>query len=677
MAFWKPGTLYPGATEVVTDRETTVDTDAGSLSVYHRHLQTLSIEEQRRRLPVFKSKNAILHLLEDHRVLIIVGETGSGKTTQIPQYLHEAQWTTGGRVAACTQPRRVAATTVAARVAQEMQVKLGQEVGYAVRFEDVTSAMATRLKYMTDGMLFREMLLDPLLTKYSVIMIDEAHERSLYTDILLGVLKRVMAKRTSLRLIISSATLDAESFRDYFLSSELDAVIMSLEGRMFPVDIQYLAEACSDYVVKAAETVVEIHTREVPGDILVFLTGREEIDKAMELVRDILDKKQRTPMELILLPLYGGLALSEQMAVFEPAGRNERKCIFATNIAEASVTIDGIVFVVDSGFVKIRAYDVRTNFSTLTVVPISQASARQRAGRAGRTRPGKCFRLYTEAVFEGLRPSMVPEMQRSPLAPVVLQLKALGLENILRFDFLSPPPAAAMTQALELLYSLDAVDDYGRLKIPYGERLAELPFEPQMAAVILNSGRFGCSEEIATIAAMLSVENVFVQPAGKRNEADKEKRRFSVLEGDHLTYLNTYNAFVEHNASSQFCHAHFLNYQAMLRARAIRRQLLKYLERFSIPLVSCEEDTEPVRKCIVSGYFAQIARKRPDNTYVSLRDGTKLEVHPTSVFWRGKSPEWVVFHEVVETKSIFMRELTAIEPNWAAELAPRYWKQAR
>lgn len=510
-----------------------------------------------------------------------------------------------------------------------------------------------------------------------------------------------MRKRESLRLIISSATLDAESFRDYFNSSDLDSAIMSLEGRMFPVDIQYLSEPTSDYVVSTVETVLEIHSKEPAGDILVFLTGRDEIDKAIDMVREQLDSKRKAPsaLELVLLPLYGGLSLSEQLAVFEPAGRGERKCIFATNIAEASVTIDGVVFVVDSGFVKvgcrrtrmkeppktsyfllshqIRTYDIRTNFSSLTVVPISQAAARQRAGRAGRTRPGKCFRLFTESSAEKLQPSIVPEMQRSPLAPVVLQLKALGVENILRFDFLSPPPAAAMVQSLELLYSLDGIDDYGRLKIPFGERLAELPFDPQMAAVILNSGRLGCSEEITTIAAMLSVDNVFLNPSGKRAEADKEKRRFSVLEGDHLTYLNAYNAFVKHNASSQFCHKHFLNYQAMNRARAIRRQLLKYLERFSIPLASCGEATVPIRKCLLTGYFAQVARKKPDNTYISLRDGTTLEIHPTSVFWRGKAPDWVMFHEVVETKSVFMRELTAIEPDWPAELAPRYWKKTR
>lgn len=348
-----------------------------------------------------------------------------------------------------------------------------------------------------------------------------------------------MRKRDSLRLIISSATLDAESFRSYFAASDLDAAIMSLEGRMFPVDIQYLAEPCSDYIVRAVETVLDIHSKEPAGDILVFLTGREEIDRAIEMVQDQLGKRKVAhSLEMVLLPLYGGLALSEQLAVFEPAGRQERKCVFSTNIAEASVTIEGVVFVVDCGFVKIRSYDVRTNFSYLSVIPVSQASARQRAGRAGRTRPGKCFRLYTEDSFAKLSPAMVPEMQRSPLAPVVLQLKALGVENVLRFDFLSPPPATSMAQSLELLYSLDGVDEYGRLKIPFGERLAELPFEPQMAAAILNSGRMGCSEEMATIAAMLSVENVFIQPAGKRQEADKEKRRFSVLEGDHLTYLN-------------------------------------------------------------------------------------------------------------------------------------------
>ncbi|KAG0242992.1 hypothetical protein BGX31_011395 [Mortierella sp. GBA43] len=390
------------------------------------------------------------------------------------------------------------------------------EVGYAIRFDDCTDPGGrTRIKYMTDGMLFREALMDPLLSRYSVIMLDEAHERSLYTDILLGVLKKIMKKRPDLRVVISSATLDAEAFAAFFSSNKTssdgrheNATILSVEGRMYPVDIHYLAEPTSDYVETAIQTVFDIHTKEPAGDILVFMTGREEIEQA---VNEIRERATTLPpnkyADILALPIYAGLPTEDQMMVFEPSENGTRKVVVATNVAEASITIPGIGFVIDTGFVKIRAYNPRTGMESLTTTSISRASADQRAGRAGRIRNGKTYRLYTESAFKNdMQPASVPEIQRTNLSGMVLQLKALGIENVLRFDFMTSPPAEMMSKALELLYSLGALDENGRLTIPLGMRLAEFPLDPLLGKILLDSGKFGCSQEMLTIAAMLSVE---------------------------------------------------------------------------------------------------------------------------------------------------------------------------
>ncbi|KAF9348435.1 hypothetical protein BGX34_002491, partial [Mortierella sp. NVP85] len=520
MAFWKPGTVAPGslvpAIGSLVDREVEKDSDAVVIAFSDTKYSSLPLSEQRKQLPVYNHRTEFLYCIEKYQVVVLVGQTGSGKTTQIPQYLHEAGWTAKGRVVACTQPRRVAATTVAQRVAEEMHVKLGMEVGYAIRFEDCTDPEGrTRIKYMTDGMLFREALMDPLLSKYSVIMLDEAHERSLYTDILLGVLKKIMKKRPDLRVVISSATLDAEAFAAFFSSSKNpsdgsqgNATILSVQGRMYPVDVHYLAEPTSDYIETAIQTVFDIHTKEPAGDILVFMTGREEIEK---VVNEIRERATTLPpnkySDILALPIYAGLPSEEQMMVFEPSERGTRKVVVATNVAEASITIPGIGFVIDTGFVKIRAYNPKTGMETLTTTTISRASADQRAGRAGRIRNGKAYRLYTESAFLNDMPlTSVPEIQRSNLSAMVLQLKALGIENVLRFDFMTSPPAEMMSKALELLYSLGALDDHSRLTIPLGMRLAEFPLDPLLGKILLDSGKFGCSHEMLTIAAMVSVE---------------------------------------------------------------------------------------------------------------------------------------------------------------------------
>ncbi|XP_023759041.1 pre-mRNA-splicing factor ATP-dependent RNA helicase DEAH1 isoform X1 [Lactuca sativa] len=481
----------------------------------------------RKTLPVYPYRESLLKAVEDHQVLIIVGETGSGKTTQIPQYLHEAGYTKRGMIG-CTQPRRVAAMSVAARVSQEMNVKLGHEVGYAIRFEDCTCEK-TVIKYLTDGMLLREFLGEPDLKSYSVVMVDEAHERTLSTDLLFGLLKQIARFRPDIKLLISSATLDAEKFSDYFDC----APIFRIPGRRFPVEINYTKVPEADYLDAAIATALQIHVNEPPGDgdILVFLTGQEEIETAQEIL------KQRTHClgskipELVICPIYANLPTELQAKVFEPTPQGARKVVLATNIAETSLTIDGIKYVIDPGFVKMNFYDPRTGMESLKIIPISKASANQRAGRSGRTGPGKCFRLYTAyTYYNELDDNSVPEIQRTNLANVVLSLTSLGIDDLLKFDFMDPPPSEAVLKALELLFALGALNKYGELT-KVGRKMAEFPLDPMLSKMIVASDKYKCSDEIITIAAMLSIENsVFYRPKNKQVHADNARLNFYTVE---------------------------------------------------------------------------------------------------------------------------------------------------
>jgi ATP-dependent RNA helicase DDX35 len=578
-------------------------------------------------------------------------------------------------------------------VAEEFGCELGREVGYSIRFEDVTSA-STRIKFMTDGLLIREALVDPLLSRYSVIMVDEAHERSISSDILLGLLKKIRKKRPELRIIISSATLQAEEFLRFFVDDEETrdgsgtnhnniAHIISLEGRTYPIDVLYLENPAEDYVERALSTVFEIHKTESAGDILVFLTGREEIESAVQAAQERASQLEPGLQELLALPLYAGLTTEQQMYVFEEAPERTRKVIFSTNIAEASVTIDGVVYVIDCGFVKLRAYNPKTGIDTLTATPVSKASAAQRAGRAGRTQAGKCFRLYTEEAFQSLPENNIPEIQRSNLAPFILQLKALGIDNVLRFDYLTPPPAELMVKALELLFSLGALDDYAKLTKPLGMRMAELAVEPMMAKILLSAPTFGCLSEILTIAAMTSLDgNVWVQHEGEKKKFESSRRKFAAEEGDHLTLLNVYHAFVtKGRKEARFCHDNSLNFKALSRAVKIRGQLKRFLERFSINVdesfssqAAKPDQPEQIRRCLTTGYFAHAARMQPDGSFRNVSGTTVLYAHPSSLMFNRRA-DWVIFHEVMETgNKIYIRDISKIEKGWLLQYAPDFYQ---
>lgn len=483
-------------------------------------------------------------------------------------------------------------------------------------------------------------------------MVDEAHERSLSTDILLGILKKIRKRRADLRIIVSSATLQAEAFLRFFGGIETNGratgssggdvgQIISLEGRMYPVDILFLDEAAENYVEKAVKTVFDIHATELDGDILVFLTGREEIDAAIEMITDRAASLHPKAPSVLALPLYAGLSTEQQLYVFEPAPENTRKVIVSTNIAEASVTIHGIVYVIDCGFVKLRAFNPRTGIETLSATPVSKASAVQRAGRAGRTKPGKCYRLYTEAVYDNLQEATVPEIQRSNLASSILQLKALGIDNVLRFDFLTPPPSELIIRGLELLYSLGALDDYAKLTRPLGIRMAELSVEPMMAKVLLTASDHGCLSEMLSIGAMISLQGaVWFHHEGERKSTESARRKFAADEGDHLTLLNVYQAFVtKGRKESKWCMDNYLNFKSMTRAVSIRGQLKRYLERFGINVdeslasQNVQGHTDQIRKCLTTGYFAHAARAQPDGSFRAVSGDMILHAHPSSLLF--------------------------------------------
>lgn len=636
------------------------------------------IYKKRMTLPVTEFKETFSKKLNANQIIVLVGETGSGKTTQIPQWCLEwAMSNCEKKGVACTQPRRVAAMSVAARVAEELDVTLGQEVGYSIRFEDLTSPK-TRLKYMTDGMLLREAMNDPLLEAYGVILLDEAHERTLATDLLLGILKEICKNRTDLKIVVMSATLDAGKFQNYFNNAPL----MTIPGRTHPVEIFFTPEAEKDYLDASIRTVIQIHVCETcEGDILLFLTGQEEIDAACKRINSEIDNLGNDIGELRCIPLYSTLPPNMQQKIFEPAppkranGAIGRKVIISTNIAETSLTIDGVVYVVDPGFAKQKVYNPRVRVESLLVTPISKASAKQRAGRAGRTKPGKCFRLYTEKAFKTeMQENTHPEILRSNLSSVVLQLKKLGIDDLVHFDFLDPPAPETMMRALELLNYLGAIDDEGDLT-ELGAMMSEFPLDPQLAKMLISSCDYKCSNEILSIISMLSVPPCFVRPADMKKKADEAKARFSHVDGDHTTLLNVYHAFKHSGDDQQWCYDNFINFRSMKNADNIRQQLVKIMTRFQLQRVSNDFNDRNyyinIRKALVAGFFSQVAHLQNSGHYLIVKDNQAVQLHPSTSL--DHKPEWILYHEFVLTGKNYLRTVTAIKPQWLVQISPQYY----
>jgi len=629
----------------------------------------------RKKLPVYPYRTEFLAAVKHHQVLVLVGETGSGKTTQIPQYLHEIGYSELGKIG-CTQPRRVAAMSVAARVATEMNVKLGQEVGYSIRFENCTSRK-TILQYMTDGMLLREFLTEPDLASYSCLVIDEAHERTLHTDILFGLVKDIVRFRKDLKLIISSATLDAEKFSKYFD----DASIFMIPGRMFPVDIYYTKSPEADYVDAAIVTILQIHiSQPLDGDILLFLTGQDEIETTAEILTERTKALGSRIKELIICPIYANLPSDQQAKIFEKTPQGARKVVLATNIAETSLTIDGICYVIDTGFSKQKSFTPRSGMESLMVTPISQAAAQQRAGRAGRTQPGKCFRLYTAYSFQNeLEPTTVPEIMRTNMGNVVLMLKSLGIDDLIHFDFMDAPPAETLIRALEQLYALGALNDRGELT-KLGRKMAEFPLEPMLSKSVIVSEKYECTSEVLSTVSMLSVGSaIFYRPKEKAIHADTARMNFARGGGgDHISLLRCYSEWAETDYSTQWCFENYVQMKSMRKARDIREQLEGLCERVEIDhSISNMDDIDAILKSITAGFFYNTARLGRSGDYQTVKQHRTVYIHPSSVLAKSEDPPaWLVYFELAFTSKEFMRQVAPIKPGWLIEIAPHFYQES-
>ncbi|XP_034406621.1 ATP-dependent RNA helicase DHX33 [Cyclopterus lumpus] len=635
---------------------------------------TIPIDVQRKQLPIYQAKPQLLNQLRQLHNAILIGETGSGKTTQIPQYLYEAGIGRQG-IVAITQPRRVAAISLAGRVAEEKRTQLGKLVGYSVRFEDVTSS-ETKLKFMTDGMLLREAIGDPLLLRYTVVVLDEAHERTVHTDVLFGVVKTAQRRRRELnkiplKIIVMSATMDVDLFSEYFNKSP----VLYLEGRQHPIQIYYTKHPQSDYLQAALVSIFQIHQEAPPShDILVFMTGQEEIEALARTCRDISKHLPDGCGPMLVIPLYASLPPAQQLRVFQPAPKGCRKVILSTNIAETSVTISGIKFVIDTGMVKAKRFNPDSGLEVLAVQRVSKAQAWQRAGRAGREDSGSCYRLYTEPEFDNLIPMTVPEIQRCNLASVMLQLMALGVPDVTNFDFMSKPSPEAMRSAVEHLELLGAVErkEGQAFLTALGKKMASFPLEPRYAKTILLSPDFSCADEILSIVSLLSVDTVLFNPPARREEVLAARKKFASSEGDHVTLLNIYRAFKKVNGNKEWCRENFVNSRNMGLVKDVQAQLRDICLKLNMKLQSCGADTGSVRRCLAHGLFVNAAELQPDGSYLALDTHQPVAIHPSSVLFQAK-PAYVVFNELLHTSRCYMRDLCLVDADWLMDAAPEYF----
>ncbi|KAJ8037867.1 putative ATP-dependent RNA helicase DHX40 [Holothuria leucospilota] len=653
-------------------------------------------------LPIRKFKKDILRAVDRSQSLVVVGQTGSGKTTQLPKYLCRSGYSKHGLIGV-TQPRRVAAMSVARRVAEELDCELGTKVGYQVRFDDCTSKETT-IKYMTDGCLLREFLDDRELSRYSVIILDEAHERSLDTDILFGLVNQLFLSGLStkrkypLKVIVMSATLDAGKFSEFLGNCP----IFEIPGRLHPVKEIFcdLVEAKDmernatiNYVSKVVEVVMEIHLEQKQGDILVFLTGQAEIEQCCDMLfkkSEHLDYRHdvsdRSVKALMVLPVYGSMPTEMQRRIFEPPEPGVRKCVVATNIAGTSLTIDGIKYVVDSGFVKQMSYNPRTGLDSLQVVPISRSEATQRSGRAGRTSPGKSYRIYSKDFYEQcMTEDMIPEIQRTSLSSVVLNLKCMGIHNILEFPYVDPPEERMLLEALRQLFYFGAIDRKGHIQ-PLGHLMVEYPLPPGLSRAVIYSGALDCHHQVLPVAAMLSSENVFIRPADERKQADAAKahKRLSRMGGgtsDFGSLLAVFRCCSQSDSSSAWCRENYIHWRAVKMAMSVHDQLQsilsKQMKRSDFPKEKVDSSLKKeslLSKALCSGFFGNVARRATSGRGFRTMEGhgTYVFIHPSSVlFGREDELDWVMFHEIVWTSKVFMRTVCSIDYDWVKDLLPR------
>uniref|UniRef100_A0A2K6CF42 RNA helicase n=1 Tax=Macaca nemestrina TaxID=9545 RepID=A0A2K6CF42_MACNE len=608
-----------------------------------------AVELQRRSLPIFQARGQLLAQLRNLDNAVLIGETGSGKTTQIPQYLYEGEISRQG-IIAVTQPRRVAAISLATRVSDEKRTELGKLVGYTVRFDDVTSE-DTRIKFLTDGMLLREAISDSLLRKYSCVILDEAHERTLHTDVLFGVVKTAQKRRKELGKLPLKVCITHRRKQAWPGVGAHSCNPSTLEGRSWQHPIQGFTQHLR-MSSHAACLSIQIHRMSPPSqDILVFLTGQEEIEAMSKTCRDIAKHLPDGCPALLVLPLYASLPYAQQLRVFQGAPKGYRKVIISTNIAETSITITGIKYVVDTGMVKAKKYNPDSGLEVLAVQRVSKTQAWQRTGRAGREDSGICYRLYTEEEFEKFDKMTVPEIQRCNLASVMLQLLAMKVPNVLTFDYVKPSPGKALA--------------------PF---YVSVPLEPKFAKTILMSPKFHCTEEILTIVSLLSVDSVLHNPPSRREEVQGVRKKFVSSEGDHMTLLNIYRTFKNLGGNKDWCKENFVNSKNMMLVAEVRAQLRDICLKMSMPIVSSRGDMESVRRCLAHSLFMSTAELQPDGTYATTDTHQPVAIHPSSVLFHCK-PACVVYTELLYTNKCYMRDLCVVDAEWLYEAAPEYFRR--
>ena len=769
------------------------DTNAQNTHLASRASALLPLRKQ---LPIWSYSITIRQSLREKDIVVLVGETGSGKSTQLPQMLLTESWfkehersqaVKGVKVGGCiaiTQPRRVAAISLARRVAEEQGTTLGGpkgRVGYAVRFDN-SSGPETRIKYLTEGMLLQEMLRDPWLKQYSAVVVDEVHERGSNVDLVLGFLRRMVVEQEGLKeragrglkVCVMSATADVERLVGFFGQGEQDeaasgvkkaedteesewegfgdsvdedkthmndrspgraattgtsngnvvdrhpstalhkhltngdtraqnascpehetstitnlqipsnVAVCSIGGRQYPVSILYASEAVSDFMDASLQTIMKIHRSEpLPGDILVFLTGQEVVENLEDLLNDYSEKLPENLPKLLVLPLFAALPQAAQQRVFQPAPKGKRKVILSTNIAETSITVSGVRFVVDCGKAKIKHFRPQIGLESLLVKPISKSSAIQRKGRAGREAPGTCYRLYTEDAYLSLDRNTLPEILRSDLSQVLLTLKARNVDNISAFPFLSPPPSDALAKALQQLHQLHALSDSGAITA-VGKKMAQLPLSaPLSRSLIASSSKYDCLSETIDIIATLSVESLFLplNSDEKKEAANTARADLTRREGDHLTLLATVRAYLAENSDRKaWCERRFVSHRAMRSVLDVRKQLRAH---FSLPTTSSSattqedddegktmlgsEKSELVLKTFLMGFKMNTARLMPDGSYRTFTGGSQaVAIHPASVLF-GRKVECIMYNEFVFTNKAYARGVSAVRMDWVGE----------
>ena len=620
-----------------------------------------------KKLPVYEQKQRILDTLKDNQVIVVQSPTGSGKTTQIPVILYEAGYAQSGTIAV-TQPRRIAALSVSEFISKQLNTTYPGLVGYKMRFEDKTDA-TTKIKIMTDGILLQEMKLDPWLSKYSVIMVDEAHERSLNIDFVLGLLKRVLAERKDFRVIVSSATMNAEAFSAYFDGCP----IVTIDTITYPVTIVYdtpsipastISEAATDALLtKICNTVDRILANNEPGGILIFLPGEK-------IIKDCLWKLDHSPFsrKIHTLPLYGRLAKEEQEKVFDPAPFGKKKVIISTNIAETSVTISDITTVIDAGLAKLNFYNPRTFTSSLNETAISKASCNQRKGRAGRTQPGICYRLYSRKDYDTRTMYTTEEIYRTDLSEVVLRMAELGITDFQNFDFISPPGIEGIIGAVDTLNMLKALDSDNTLS-SIGKLMVEFPLEPRISRIIIEAIMKypNVLEEALIAAAFLSANSPFLLPQGEEMEARKAHHNFRDMQGDFVSYLNIFKGYTSSPDKEKFCKKNYLDDRVMAEIENINVQLKDIVSKMNIPIMGGGNKGDYLC-CIASGMIQFVCIRTGKNTYRSLT-ADKICIHPGSVLFR-QDPLFIVAGEIVRTSRMYAMSVSPLTKSLLHQISP-------